>query len=236
MLGALINFAAILAGATVGVFFRGGIPERFRIHIMQGLALCVMLIGIRGAIGAQDLLVVIFCMVLGGVLGEALDIEKRLQHLGDRAQKAFGGKQQSGSTFAQGFVTASLVYCIGAMAIVGALDSGLKGDHTTQIAKAMLDGLSAVIFASTLGPGVALSAVPVLIYQGGITLLSGLIAPWLTDGVIAEMSAVGGLLILAIGLNLLGVTKIRIGNFLPAVFLPLLISPAFLWLNTLLGK
>lgn len=224
MLGTLVNAGAVILGAVLGTFFGRRISERFREIVMQGLALCVVLIGIMGAITTQKVIGVILSMVLGGVLGEALDIEGRLQRLGERAQRLFA-KGDGQSTFAQGFVTASLVYCVGAMAIVGSLDAGLRGDHTTLFAKSMLDGMTAIIFASTLGIGVAFAALPVLLYQGLITLLARFLSPILTDALIIEMSAVGGLLILAIGLNMLGVVKIRVGNLLPAIFLPLLLLP-----------
>lgn len=233
MIGSLINFAAVVVGSGLGLLLRGGISQRFRDTLMQGLALCVMLIGIQGAIRTQDVMIPILCMVAGGLVGEAVNIERRLQSLGDKAQRLFsrGGKENS---FSQGFVTASLVYCVGAMAIVGALDSGLRGDHTTLIAKSALDGISAVVFASTMGPGVALSALAVLVYQGAIALCAQQVAGFLTEELIREMSAVGGLLIVGIGINMLGIAKLRIGNLLPAIFLPPACIPLMRWISQLL--
>ena len=228
MIGSLINCAAILLGAGLGLLLRGGISQRFRDTLMQGLALCVLLIGVRGAIQTEDVMIPILCMVLGGLLGEGVNIERHLQRLGDGAQRLFARKGGD-SRFSQGFVTASLVYCVGAMAIVGALDSGLRGDHTTLIAKSALDGVSAVVFASTMGPGVALSGLAVLLYQGAIALLAQQVAPFLTPEVIREMSAVGGLLIIGISANMLGFIKLRIGNLLPAIFLPLVMLPLMRW-------
>ncbi len=232
MIGSLINCVAILVGSGLGLLLRGGISQRFRDTLMQGLALCVILIGIQGAIRTEDVMIPILCMVVGGLVGEAINIEKRLQGLGDWAQSRLtrGGQ---GSGFSQGFVTASLVYCVGAMAIVGALDSGLRGDHTTLIAKSALDGISAVVFASTLGPGVALSGLAVLIYQGAIALGAQQVSGLLTAEVIREMSAVGGLLIVGIGANMLGFVKLRIGNLLPAIFLPLACIPLMRWIALL---
>lgn len=230
MVGTVINGVAILLGALIGLLFGKHISERFRTIVMQGLALCVVLIGLLGAITTDSLMTLILCVVIGSILGEALQIETRLQGLGERVQRLFARGGQSG-TFSQGFVTASLVYCVGAMSIVGAMNSGLRGDHTTLVAKSLLDGMSAVIFASTLGLGVAFSALPVLVYQGLIALLAGWIEPVLTQEIITEMSAVGGLLILAIGLNMLEVVKIKVGNMLPAIFLPPLLLP----LTRLLG-
>ncbi|MCL2812780.1 MAG: DUF554 domain-containing protein [Clostridia bacterium] len=235
MIGSLINFAAILVGSGLGLLLRGGISQRFRDTLIQGLALCVILIGTLGAIRTQDVMIPILCMVVGGLAGEAINIEKRLEALGDRAQRlvARASKGESRSGFSQGFVTASLVYCVGAMAIVGAMDSGLRGDHTTLIAKSALDGITAVIFASTMGAGVALSAVAVLVYQGVIALGAQQVAGLLTDGMILEMSAVGGLLIAGIGINMLGLTKLRIGNLLPAIFLPPACIPLMRWISQL---
>ena len=232
MLGTLINVVAVLAGSAVGVALHGGLSQRFRDTIMQGLALCVVLIGAQGALGTTNSMIVIFSIVLGGVLGEAIDIEKRLDHVGQAAQRLFSRGEGASSTFAKGFVTASLVYCVGAMAIMGSLDSGLRGDHATLIAKSILDGVSAIVFASTLGPGVALSAVAVLIYQGAITLLAQFVAPFLTDALITEMSAVGGLLIIGIGVNMFDRIHIKVGNLLPAIFMPVIVMPFVNWLSS----
>jgi uncharacterized membrane protein YqgA involved in biofilm formation len=237
MIGSLINCGAILAGSGLGLMMRGGIAARFRDTLMQGLALCVMLIGVMGAIGTGDVMIPIICTVLGGLAGEAIDIEKRLERLGERAQRlvthTLRGKGSAGS-FSQGFVTASLVYCVGAMAIVGALDSGLRGDHATLVAKSALDGVTAILFASAMGAGVALSALSVLLYQGAIALFARQIAWLLTDEMIREMSAVGGLLIAGIGMNMLGFVRLRIGNLLPAVFLPPACIPFMSWVGRLL--
>ena len=230
MVGTLINVAAIIAGSLAGLALRGGIKQKFQNTIMQGLALCVMLIGLSGALKTTDSMIVIVSMVLGALVGEGIDIEQHLENLGQRAQRLFskGGGDQS---FAQGFVTASLVYCVGAMAIVGAMDSGLRGDHSTLIAKSALDGVSAVIFASTLGPGVMLSALAVFLYQGMIAVLAQYVAPFLTQLVIAEMAAVGGLLILGIGLNMMNLCKVRVGNLLPAMFMPIAVVPLMQWIS-----
>lgn len=233
MAGTIINALAILAGSGLGVMLRGGISGRFRDTIMQGLALCVLLIGAMGALKTADTMVVIFSVVLGALLGEGINIEKQLNRLGEAAQRVFAKKGEGESTFAKGFVTASLVYCVGAMAIMGSLDSGLRGDHATLIAKSILDGVSAIVFASTMGAGVALSALAVFLYQGTITLLAQFIAPYLTEALIVEMSAVGGLLIVGIGINMLDIKQIRVGNLLPAIFMPPLVMPLVAWLGML---
>ena len=233
MIGTLINTAAILLGSLIGVLLRKGIPQRLRDTVMQGLGLCVLVIGIMGAIKTQDMMAVIISIVVGGLLGALLNIERRLDQLGQRMQKLLAGKRDAGdNTFAKGFVTASLVYCVGAMAIVGSLESGLKGDHSTLIAKSALDGISAIVFASTMGPGVAMSALAVLVYQGSIALLAQWAAPLFTPALISEMSAVGGLLIIGIGLNLLYDKHLSVGNLLPAIFVPM----AYLPLSELITK
>ena len=164
----------------------------------------------------------IVCIVVGGLIGSLIDIEKQLDHLGAFAERKLGGEDGS---IAKGFVTASLVFCVGAMAIVGAMDSGLRGDHSTLVAKGVIDGVSAMFFASALGPGVLLSAAAIFVYQGGIALLAGLLTPVLTDVVITEMSAVGGLLIAGIGINLMTPIHIKVGNLLPAIFLEMAYVP-----------
>ncbi len=224
MLGTLVNALAIIAGGLIGLFFRKGIGPRYEESIRMALGLAVALVGIKGAILAEsDLLVLIFSLVLGTVIGEWLDIEGHLHRFGEWLQKRIPGKGAHGtSSFGRAFVSATLLFCVGSMAIVGSLESGLSGNHQTLFAKASLDGMIAVVFASSQGPGVLLSALPVLLYQGSITLAASLVKPLLTVATVANMSAVGGLLIAVIGINLLGITKIRVGNMLPAIFLPLL--------------
>lgn len=233
MVGVIINVAAVLAGGTLGLLLGRRVPQRLRETIMQGLALCILLIGAQGALETANVLAVIVCMVAGGLLGEALDIEKRLESLGALAERKFAHGGQNGR-FAQGFITASLLFCVGAMAVVGSLNAGLTGDNSTLIAKAALDLVTAVFFAAALGPGVLLAAAAVLVYQGAIALMAGWLAPVLTDAIVTEMSAVGGLLIMGLSFNMLGMAKIRVGNLLPAIFLPILYFPIANWIGGLL--
>lgn len=219
MLGTIVNVITIILGSLIGVLLKKGIKEAYKDTIMNGIGLAVVVIGITGGIKSENIVLVIASIVLGSLIGETIGIEHKLDQLGNHMEKRFG---KGDANFSKGFVTASLVYCIGAMAIVGALESGLSGHHETLFAKSMLDGISAVIFASTLGIGVAFSAIPVLIYQGGITLLANLVKDIMTPEVILEMSAVGGILILAIGINILGIKKIKVANMLPAIFIPIL--------------
>ena len=228
-IGTIVNAIAIIAGAAAGSLIRGGLPERIKSIIMQGVGLAVLFIGLSGALQGlfivagnglerQYVMLMIASMVIGGIAGELLQIEAGLEKAGQWFEKKFASSER---TFAQGFVTASLVYCVGAMAIVGALEDGLVGDATTLFSKSILDGVTAVIFAAGMGMGVALSALPVLVYQGSITLLAGVLRPFLPGTVIQQMSLVGGILIFAIGLNLLKITRIKVGNLLPAIFIPL---------------
>lgn len=222
MLGTIVNVIAVLVGGTAGLLLKKGLEKRISDTIMGGVALIVLYIGIDGTLQGQQTLVAILSIVIGGALGAWIDIDKGLNWLGDYAQKKLSANQE-GSTFAEGFVSASLLFCVGAMAVVGALQSGLSGNHEVQFAKALIDGVTAIVFASTLGAGVLLSAAAVLVYQGGITLLASLLAPVLSDAVVAEMSCVGSLLIIGISLNMLGLTKLKLANYLPAIFLPILL-------------
>lgn len=219
MLGTVVNSAAILAGGALGSMIKIGIPERFKAIVMQGVGLSVMIIGISSGLKFNNLMLVILSLVLGGIVGEILNIEGFLDRLGKKLENKFGGN--SGSKISEGFVTASLVYCIGAMAILGALKDGLSGDHSILFAKSVLDGISSVIFASTFGFGVMFSSISVFVYQGAITLGASFLQGLLTGTTIADMSSVGGILILGISLNMLKIKSIKVGNLLPAIFIPL---------------
>lgn len=225
MIGTLINCAAIILGSALGLFFRRGLKENLSKTVMQGVGLSIILIGLSGAIKTGNTLLVILSMVIGGVVGALIDIDRRMNQLGAWAQKKLTRDDGEHNTFAKAFVTASLVFCVGAMAVVGALDSGIRGDHSTLIAKAALDGIISIVFASSLGIGVILSAVPILVYQGSIALLGNAVAPLLSDVVVTEMSAVGGLLIMAIGVNMLLDKDIKVANLLPAILIPFLYYP-----------
>ena len=225
MIGTLINCVAIMLGSALGLLLRRGMKESIAQTVMQGIGLSVILIGISVAITTGNTLLVIVSMAIGGVAGSLIDIDGKMNRLGAWAQRKLTRGDDENNTFAKGFVTASLVYCVGAMAVVGALDSGIRGDHSTLIAKAMLDGVTAIVFTSSLGIGVMLSAVPVLVYQGVIALLGNAIAPLLSDVVVNEMSAVGGLLIMAIGVNMLLDKDIKVANLLPAILIPFIYYP-----------
>ncbi len=231
MLGTLVNALAIIAGSVTGLLFSKGIPEHYKVTVQNGVGLSVILIGIKGALVADNLLVVIISIVIGALCGELARIEHRLEQLGDFLEKKVNKSEGNGdSTFAKGFVTASLVFCVGSMAIVGSLESGLTGNHQTLYAKSVLDGVTSIIFASTMGLGVMFSAVAVFLYQGAITLTAVFMKNFLVPATIQEMTSTGGLLIVAIGLNMLGITRIRVGNLLPAIFMPLIYFALRQWL------
>ncbi|HOS69636.1 MAG TPA: DUF554 domain-containing protein [Bacillota bacterium] len=220
MLGTVANAGAIIIGGIAGSFFRKGISERFSNIIMSVLGLFTLVLGMTFAIDSQNALVVIFSLVIGSVIGEWIDIEKRMNDLGDYVQDKLNSREGS---FSKGFVTASLLYCVGTMSIMGPLQSGLMNDHKILLMKSILDGTISVVFASTLGIGVALSSLPVLVYQGSIALLASSVAPYLSEAVITEMTAVGGVLLVGMGINLLEIKKLKVGNMLPAIFLPIIL-------------
>ena len=232
-LGTIVNVAGILAGCGVGLLLKGGLPKRLQDTISSAVGLCVIFVGISGALkgmmtvtagglDTRDTLVMVLCMVIGSALGEWIDIEDRLEQLGIWCKSKIPAGKASG-TFVEAFVSSSLLFCVGAMAIVGALENGLTGSYDTLKAKSIIDGISSIVFASSLGVGVAFSAGAIFLYQGAISLLAGLLSPLLGDAVIAEMTCVGSLLIVALSLNMLNVTKIKVMNLVPAIFLPILL-------------
>ncbi len=225
MKGTLVNAAAIAGGSLLGLLLQKGASERYQTIIMQALSLAVLVIGFQMAGKSSNFLIVILSLAIGAVLGEWLELDERLNQLGNW----LGEKISSGNAtrFSEGFVTASLVYCVGAMAIVGSLQEGLTGNSATLYAKSLLDGVGAVVFASTLGAGVLFSSVSVLLYQGTITLLASVVSPWLSQAMIAELTGTGGVLIIAIGVNMLGVAKIKVASLLPAILVAVMIAYAW---------
>ncbi len=231
LLGTLVNGGAIIFGGLVGLLFRGRIGEKYHKLVFDSLSLCVLLIGLLNALQIKNTLLVIFSLVVGSIIGQFLDLEKRLEQFSQGIEKRFireksspeeAYQDETSGHFSKGFVTATLVYCIGSMAVVGAFESGLSGSHGTLFAKAALDGTSAVLFASTLGYGVVFSSVPVLIYQGLLAMSASFLRPFITELAIADMSAAGGLIIIALGLKMLDIKKMPVANMLPAIFMPLI--------------
>lgn len=218
LLGTIVNGICIVIGSLLGKLF-DDIPERVKETVMGGIGLAVALLGIQMGMKSEQFLIVIFSLVLGGVLGEIWDWDRKLNQLGEWIEKKMGGNKQG--DIARGFVSATLLFVVGAMAIVGALDSGLRGDHRVLYTKSILDGFASIILTATLGIGVIFSAAPVIMYEGGIALLATQIERWvpkeIVDSFIAESTATGGILIIAIGLNMIGVTNIRVANLLPSM-------------------
>ena len=223
MVGTIVNSLVIIIGSFIGLFVKGSINKKVSDTVMNGLALCVIYIGISGAFKGDNTIIMIISIALGGFIGELIDIDNKLENLGKIIEKRFN-KNGENISVAQGFVTSTLLFCVGAMAIVGSLESGLNNNNSTLYAKSVLDGISSIIFASTLGIGVMLSAIVVFIYQGSIALGANFLSNYLSDVAINNMTAVGSLLILGLGLNILGVTKIKVSNLLPAVLISIILS------------
>jgi len=230
-LGTIVNVAAILAGGGAGLVLKKALSKRMADTVMNGVALAVLIIGIGGALSAasavadgkisiEHTLIMIISLAAGAVIGELIKIEGKLDAFAGFCERKFT-KPGGSSTFAQGFITATLVFCVGSMAVVGSLEDGINGNSDILFAKSTLDCIASMIFASTMGAGVLFSALTVGVYQGAITLLAIVAAPYLNDVVVAQMSFIGSVLIMAISLNMLQITKIKIGNMLPAIFIPI---------------
>lgn len=228
-LGTLVNVLAVLAGSGLGMLIKTGLKRRFRDILMQACGIATIFLGIsgalagllkveNGAVSTQNTMLLIFSLVLGGLAGEALNIEAGMEALGERLKRLV--RDKSDSRFVDGFVTASLVICVGAMAIVGSIQDGLTGDHTLLFSKSLLDFVIVMVFAATFGLGVMFSALPLGILQGGITLAAALVAGFLSESLISDLSCVGSVLIFCVGLNVAFNAKIRVGNLLPALLVP----------------
>ena len=236
MLATIINVALVLLGSALGLAFKNRISDRFASILTCALGLCVLGIGISGMIGTADTLCVIVCMVVGTLLGEALNIEKRMDGLGDLLRRKLI-RGESNSRFVEGFVNASVLFCVGAMAINGSMQAGMLGKYDILITTGVIDGVTSITFAAAMGVGVAFSTIPLLLYQGGLTLIFALVGQGMDPAVVTEMNAVGGTIIVGIALNMLGLPKekIRVGNMLPAIFLPIGYIPLANLLSTVVG-
>lgn len=226
MIGPLVNALAVVAGGFLGMIFKKGLPEKLSETLMKGLGLCTLFIGISGSLKGENTLILILSMVIGIIIGELIGLEEKINLLGDWVEAKAKSRKKEGETkvtVAEGFVTSSLLFCVGAMAIMGSLSSGIQGDHTILFQKSVLDLVAAVIFASGLGIGVVLSSILLFAYEGTLTLLAGLLVPFLTETVINEMVCVGSVILIGLGMNMLGITKMRVMNMVPAMFLPILL-------------
>jgi uncharacterized membrane protein YqgA involved in biofilm formation len=223
MVGPVVNAAVIVICSLIGAFFIRGIPERFEEILKKAIGLAIVYVGIRGALDSEGVLLLVLSMVAGGLAGEGLNLDGLMNRLGLWAERKL---KLAGGNFSRGFVSASILFCTGSMALVGSMQSGLAGNHETLFAKSVLDGAISLVFAASLGIGVAFSSIPVLVYQGGIVLVSWALRDFLLPEVIREMSAAGSLLVAAIGFNFLGMKEIRVANLVPAIFIPALYFPA----------
>lgn len=222
MIGVIVNVITVIIGSSIGLLLNKGIPEKVSKAAMIGLGVCTLYIGVSGSLCGENVLVMIAAVVLGSITGTLLDIDGAINKLSERVEEKFnrGDKKVS---IAEGLVSATLLFCVGSMTVTGSIQAGLTGDNSILITKATLDLVSSMMLASSLGAGVLLAAVSVFVIQGGLVLLSGLIAPVLSSGAVNEMTAVGSLLIIMIGTNLMGITKIKVADYLPAI----LFTPVF---------
>ena len=235
MIAVLVNTATVLLGSAIGLLFRNRIKERFTQAVLSALALVTILIGLDSALDTADILCVILCMAVGTLIGEWLKIDDRIEGAGEFLKSRLLRGENTENRFTEGFVTACIVFCVGSMTIVGSLESGIHGNHSIIYAKSALDFVSSMMFAAAMGWGVPFAALFVLVFQGSLTLLAGALSPFLSTAVVTEMSAIGGTILVGMGINMLSVSprRIRGANMLPAIFLPLAYLPLTEWIIAL---
>ena len=233
MFGVIVNVITVILGSCIGLLFKKGIPEKVSTAALVGLGACTLYIGISGSLCGENVLIVIASIALGVIAGTLLNIDGAVNRLAKAIETKFK-KDNKGISLAEGLVTATLLFCVGSMTVTGSIQAGLTGDNSALITKATLDFVSSMMLASSLGLGVLLSSVSVLVIQGGLVLLAGLIAPFMSTGAINEMTCVGSILIIMIGTNLMGITKIKVADFLPAIlFAPIIYNIVSLLRNWL---
>ncbi|MFZ3109747.1 MAG: DUF554 domain-containing protein [Rectinemataceae bacterium] len=226
MFGTIINALAVIIGSILGLILRKGIKERYQQIIFAAAGVTSLIIGVQMALKTTHLLAFALALIIGGLVGTWINIEDAVMDFGDRLKRRFDRKSE-GSTFALGFLNASVLYCSGAMAIVGSFKAGTEGDYSLLLTKSVLDGFMSIIFAGAMGPGVAFSAISILVYQGLLTLVSVWVKPFVTDLMLAELTGIGGALVIMIGLGLLDIKKFKTGDFLPALVVTILLVLAF---------
>ena len=233
MIGVVVNAVAVFVGAAIGMLLKKGFPEKLSETIMKAMGLITILIGIQSAIKTEDVLCVIICLVLGTVIGELINIDKGINSLGDTLKAKLVKDNSKAGSFTEGFVSTCILFCVGSMTIMGSLEAGINHNYSILFAKSTMDFISSIVFASALGFGVMCTSVFVLVFQGAITLLASALSNVLTDVAVVEMSAVGGVILLGLAVNILELYKndkpIRVANMLPAIFLP----PLYLWVTSL---
>ncbi len=237
MLAVFVNMATVLIGSAIGILFRNKIKESYVKAIISALALVTFVIGISSAITTQNLLCVIVCMAFGTLLGELLRLDDRINGAGDWIKRKVLRGRFEGSRFTEGFVSACILFCVGSMTIMGSLEAGVNHNYSIIFAKSALDFVSSMMFGAAMGIGVSFSAVFILVFQGGLTLLAGLVSPYLSAAVITEMTAVGGTILIGMGFNMLELSekRVKVANMLPAILLPLAYLPLSNWISGLLG-
>ena len=228
LLGTVVNACMVVVGSLCGLLFRKGIPDRVQQALMQVIGLFTFVMGISLALSSQDMLVMLISLVVGTVIGEAIDIVRAFEQFSARLEQGNAGQQQE--SWFKAAVSATMLFCIGSMSILGAFQGGLEGDHSILFTKAVLDGTTSLLLTAAMGPGVLAAAISVLVYQGSLALAAGWLAAILSTAVITEMTAVGGVLLLALGLNMTGVAKLRVNNMMPALLLPGLVLAIQGWL------
>lgn len=247
LIGTIINVVAVTGGGTAGLLLGNRLPARIQTTVFQGLGLATLFLGVKNALQSSNLLILLGAIVIGGALGEVLRVQDRLDQFGHVVQRGIGrlGRRHastggapsaSGHRFSRGFVTASLLFCVGPLTILGTFQDGLTGDYSILAVKSLLDGTSAFIFASSLGAGVPAAALFVLVYQGALTLAAGILQPLLTNAMIVELTAVGGLLMLGLGLSMLEIKQVRVASFLPALVVAPLLVPLAGWIVSAVGR
>ena len=236
MLAVFVNVATVLVGSMIGILFRNKIKDNYVKAIISALALVTLVIGISSAVTTQDLLCVIVCMAFGTLVGELLRLDDRINGAGEFIKRSVLKGRFEGSRFTEGFVSACILFCVGSMTIMGSLEAGVNKNYSIIFAKSALDFVSSMMFGAAMGIGVTFSALFVLVFQGALTLLSGLVSPYLSSAVITEMSAVGGTILIGMGLNMLELSekRIKVANMLPAIFLPIAYVPLSTWISGLL--
>lgn len=237
MLGVIVNSVAVIIGTLLGLLMKKGISKKISDAVMIGVGLCVVFIAVGGLILNNDAeaisLAAIVSIVLGAIIGTAIDIDKRLNRLGDKVAEKMKSKASADSSVADGFVNATLLFCVGAMAIMGSISAGLEGNNTTLYIKSILDFTSSIMFASTFGIGVIFSVIPLTIYQGGIALCAGFIAPLLSASATDAITCTGSIILVGLSLNLIGIAKIKVANYLPAIFISPFLFYLFDWVLNL---
>lgn len=238
MIAVFVNMATVLLGSAIGILFRNRIKENYINSVISALALVTVLIGIKSAVDTADILCVIICMALGTIIGELLRIDERIEGAGDFIKARLLKGRAVGGRFTEGFITACIVFCVGSMTIMGSFEAGINGDCSIIFAKSALDFVSSMMFAAAMGLGVPFAALFILLFQGGLTLLAGALSPLLSAQVVTEMSAVGGVILIGMGINMLELSekRIKVANMLPAVFLPAAYVPLAALVSRLLGS